>query len=185
MLVTRNFIDTRLNHYQKAYQFQDEIDLPPVIKEFPERRVVFLPYEDEVNKKQLHLVMMKAWKLLIKANMLPSAGFGSILKTSNINMEDIRSSDVLKGSGAYVTLPIDTVDIEHTRILPAGQYVCKYKYAMPYETEHLFKLLEWVKAHEYKITADIVDICLLDTTFYDDKNAVDFCELQIPISPIT
>lgn len=41
--------------------------------------------------------------------------------------------------------------------------------------------LERIKENNYKIIGDVADICLLDTTFYDGSNKVDFCQLQIPI----
>ncbi len=33
----------------------------------------------------------------------------------------------------------------------------------------------------YELAGDIIDVCLLDTTFYKEQKALDFCMLQAPI----
>ena len=45
---------------------------------------------------------------------------------------------------------------------PAGEYVCMYKYGMPYDTEHLEKLMQWLAKNNYELAGDIIDVCLLD-----------------------
>jgi effector-binding domain-containing protein len=52
---------------------------------------------------------------------------------------------------------------------------------MPYETEAVEKLHQWILENDYEITGDILDVCLLDTTFYQSDKNVDFCILEIPI----
>ncbi len=56
-----------------------------------------------------------------------------------------------------------------------------YKYAIPYETEHLYNLLDWINKNDYEVVGDIVDVCILDTTFYRSNQNTDFCQLQIPV----
>lgn len=57
-----------------------------------------------------------------------------------------------------------------------------YKYGMPYDTEHIEKLMQWLVQNGYKLIGDIVDVCLLDTTFYKKEIGVDFCMLQAPVA---
>lgn len=35
----------------------------------------------------------------------------------------------------------------------------------PYDTEHLEKLMQWLAKNNYELAGDIIDVCLLDTTF--------------------
>lgn len=57
-----------------------------------------------------------------------------------------------------------------------------YKYGMPYDTEHLEKLMQWLAKNNYELAGDIIDVCLLDTTFYKQETGVDFCMLQAPVN---
>jgi len=59
-----------------------------------------------------------------------------------------------------------------------------YKYGMPYDLQFLDDLLQWIKDNHYRIVGDVVDACLLDTTFYTSENDVDLCHLQIPVEKI-
>lgn len=54
-----------------------------------------------------------------------------------------------------------------------------YKYGMPYEEEHVYQLVEMLRKLGYKITGDIVDACILDTTFYHEGMGKDLCMLQV------
>jgi hypothetical protein len=56
-----------------------------------------------------------------------------------------------------------------------------YKYGMPYEVSHIERLMQWIEANGYRLCGDIVDLCLLDTTFYGDDQKVDLCVLQAPV----
>jgi len=83
-----------------------------------------------------------------------------------------------------VTLSSHDPDVENMMILPAGKYVCMFKYGMPYDTQYLKNLLEWVGKHGFQVSGDILDACILDTTFYNQETDVDFCQLQIPVEKI-
>lgn len=168
-------IKNRLSIYREASLYSDELYFP-ILEDFDERKVVFIPYEREVTKEALHLTMMKAWKKLSDSGSLPSMGFGTIILQDSLEKENI-----LEGAGVYVIDSDDRIKGQNVKILPAGQYACMYKYAMPYETDHLNGLLDWVKKNNYKIVGDIVDACILDTTFYRNNQNADFCQLQIPV----
>ncbi len=119
---------------------------------------------------------MQIWNTLAKHEILPAAGFGTIIKKDSIGKENI-----LEGAGAYVSLPARTEHIDNLLIVPAGEYACMYKYGMPYDTHFLYRLLSWIEENGYRVAGDIVDACILDTTFYDENTEVDLCQLQIPI----
>lgn len=58
-----------------------------------------------------------------------------------------------------------------------------YKYGMPYDNTHAKWLLHWLEENGYEAAGDVVDVCLLDTTFYkQNKTKADFCMLQIPVT---
>lgn len=148
----------------------------PIIEWIPERKVVFSPYpDDRMDKSKLHLTLMEAWEQLIDHDMLPSSGFGSLIRLSSI-----RGEDPLRGAGSIIILPfyndIDDVDLI---TLPAGEYVTMYKYSMPYDTDPARQLLDWMDENGYEPAGDIVDMCLLDAIFYDDQHQEDFCRLEV------
>lgn len=173
--LTRDFIKERLEGYSNANQFKDELD-KPTIESLPERKVVFIPFANEICREELYFTQMKIRNIFNRYGILPAKGFGTIIKKNNLYKEDI-----FKGAGGYVNLSYDENNIESTITIPSGKYVCMYKYGMPYDTEYLHMLLRWIHDNNYRVAGDIVDECLLDTTFYDGSNKVDFCQLQIPI----
>ncbi len=173
--IAKESIENRLNIYEKASVYNNELNFP-ILENFSERKVIFISYENEVNKEELHLTMMNAWKKLANYGLLPSKGFGTIILNDSIGKENI-----LEGAGVYISLPIDSAEGDDVKVLPAGKYVCMYKYAMPYETSYLYNLLDWINKNNYEIVGDIVDACILDTTFYRNNQDTDFCQLQIPV----
>lgn len=175
LLLTRDVIKQRLDVYSKAHEFKEDL-CKPTIEILPERRVMFMAHKNEISRKELHFTQMKIRSIISKYGIIPSKAFGTIIKNDQLDKEDI-----FRGAGGYVSLSRDEGDIENAMILPSGKYVCMYKYGMPYDTEFLYKLLKWIADNDYRIIGDIIDNCLLDTTFYDDTNKVDFCQLQIPI----
>lgn len=176
MLIIQDSIKNRLNAYEKIEDISEELYLP-TIEYFPERKVVFLPYENELCKEELHITMMKAWNLLELKGIQPSNKFGTIILKNSIHKDNI-----LEGSGVFI---ISNNNIEaklkHIKTLPEGNYICMYKYGMPYQTRFLYTLLDWISENGYLVDGDIIDECILDTTFYKDSTDVDFCQLQIPI----
>lgn len=172
---TRNFIKQRLDVYTNAHQFKDEL-CKPTIEILPERKVVFIPFENKISREELHFTQMKIRNIFNKYGLLPAKGFGAIIKKEQLDKEDL-----FIGAGGYVNLSETEQEIENTITIPSGKYVCMYKYGMPYDVEFLFTLKKWINDNNYKIIGDVVDVCLLDTTFYDGSNKVDFCQLQIPI----
>ena len=175
LLLTRDFIRERLDVYSNAHQFKDELG-KPTIETLPERKVVFIPFGNEISREELHFTQMKIRNIINRYGILPAKGFGAIIKKNQLDKEEI-----FKGAGGYVNLSESEHDIENTITLPSGKYVCMYKYGMPYDMEPLNKLLNWIEEHNFEVVGDIVDLCLLDTTFYDTKHNADFCCLQVPI----
>lgn len=176
---TREFIQQRLTLYKNANYYKDEL-YQPIIEEFSERKAVFVPFKKEICKQELHFTLMKAWNILSKYDMLPSKGFGTV-----IQKQHLEEKNIFQGAGIFIYLPITDLPIENAITLPAGQYACMFKYAMPYQTEYLFKLIKWIKNNDYKITGDVIDACLLDATFYEDSDSVDLCQIQIPVEKIS
>lgn len=174
----RTYIEQRLQGFEHLSTKIKNIN-SPYIEWKTERQAIFVPFEKEhMEKSQLHLTLMKAWDVLAKHEMYPSKGFGTL-----ISYESICEGTPLKNAGSIINLPHAKLenDIENLYTIPEGEYAVMYKYGMPYDMEPLNKLLNWIEEHNFKVVGDIVDLCLLDTTFYDTKHNADFCCLQVPI----
>ncbi|WP_313344320.1 MerR family transcriptional regulator [Sedimentibacter sp.] len=177
MLTIYDSIENRIEAYEKAEDNNQELYLP-TIEYFPKRRVVFLPYENELCKEELHITMMKAWNMLEINKMQSSNRFGTIILKNSI-----KKSNIFEGAGVYIILNNNADDskLEDAVTLPEGKYACMYKYGMPYQKEYLNSLLKWIEDNEYTIIGDIIDECILDSTFYKSSTDVDFCQLQIHV----
>lgn len=136
LMNTRTFIQQRLMKYSEAKNIKSELD-KPIIEEFPERHVLFIPFENELCREELHLTLMKAWNVLSKHEMLPSEGFGTVILKDKLGTDD-----VFEGAGIYTALPFIDPDMDNMMTLPAGQYACVYKYGMPYNIEFLNELVQ-------------------------------------------
>lgn len=178
LLSIRELIKQRLNVYTNVDQFKDEL-CKPIIEEFAERKALFIPFENEISKKELHLTSMKAYNILNKIGILSPKKFGTIIMKNQL-----KEKYIFQGAGVFSMISSDNNNIENIITLPPGKYVCMYKYGMPYDTKFLYQLIEWIDDNSYKITGNIIDMCLLDTTFYDENTNVDFCQLQIPVEKI-
>ena len=171
----RTYINQRINSYDAYEELVKNIEVP-FIKRIPKREGVLLEFDKKPQKADLHLATMKAWRYLAQYEMLVSNGFGTIIKKDSLSKENM-----MEGAGVYVLLPYPEQGMENIKTMPAGDYLCMYKYGMPYDLQHLEYLLGVVKDRGYGIEGDIFDACLLDTTFYKDMNDKDFCMIQIPI----
>lgn len=173
----RIYIQQRLQVYERMGVKLKNLNRP-YIEWFPERKVIFAPFkEEEMDKKALHLTLMRAWNALREEQMIPSKGFGALLRYNSI-----QPGKPLVPAGSIVQIPFpERMPPEKLYTLPSGEYVTMYKYGMPYDAEPLEQLLDWIHENGYEVNGDIVDLCLLDTTFYDERQSVDFCRLEIPI----
>ncbi|MTI58635.1 MAG: MerR family transcriptional regulator [Firmicutes bacterium] len=177
----KKFLQDRIKIYDHFDTKIKDLNMPH-IRWLPERQVIFVPFEEDhiekIEKNQLHLTLMKAWNILLKHKMVPSRGFGALLR-----YDSICQNTPLRNAGSIINLPFAEYgeQIENLYTIPEGEYAILYKYGMPYDTEPLCKFLDWIEEHHFKITGDIVDLCLLDTTFYNSEHHVDFCCLQAPI----
>ena len=65
--------------------------------------------------------------------------------------------------------------------LPERDCACLFKYGMPYDIEDLEVLLTWIEENGYELCSDVLDTCLLDTTFYKGQQNMDYFLLQAPV----
>lgn len=150
-------------------------DMPHVVW-LPERKAVFAPFPSgEMDTKLLHLALMDAWGRLLEAGAIPSCGFGALLDARAASTDN-----PLAGAGSMVILPREVLldDVEVVT-LPAGEYVCMYKYSMPYDVAPLRKLLSWIEGRGLVPAGLVVDRCLLDSVFYNESRSADFCRLEV------
>lgn len=172
----RTYLTEKINSYQEAVEANSmELNIP-FEKYMGPRRVVFNEYYKPINKENLHLTLMNLWGSLTEYKIMHSYGFGSLLFADDI--------DEMEKAGSCVFLPYDNSLKVPTIEMPAGLYICMYKYGMPYDNMHVKKLLQWIKEHNYRVCGAIVDICLLDTTFYEQNKNSDFCVLQVPVEKL-
>lgn len=151
----------------------------PSIQWLPERKVIFSPYpSSDMDPKLLHLALMDAWGKLIEAGVTPSLGFGSIIR-----LDALEGDDPLAGAGSIIFLPRDVpIEDAQTITLPAGEFAVMHKRSMPYDVEPARALLAWMRERGLEPGGDVIDRCLLDATFYDDRSSADFCRLAIRIA---
>ena len=172
--LTRMYLQKRINFYEdskKTYKAET-----PLLKQIPQRQVLFVPFEERPGKNVLHLTLMKAWNKLFDSDTIPSCGFGTLIR-----YEQFYSEDLYENSGIFVVLPYPQPDLPGVEEIPGGTYLCMYKYSYPYEEKDFHYLKEWAEKNNYRITGDALDLCLLDTTFYNSEHNVDYCCLQIPV----
>lgn len=173
----REAINQRLLLYEEAADAKTMEMGEPFIKHIERRRVVFQPFEEGIDREQLHITLMKLWREVFRHEFLPARGFGALLLE-----EAVKEKNYLKGAGSCIFVPTETTDLPLQYVdLPSGLYVCLYKYGMPYDTTHVEYLLQWMDREGWEINGIIVDTCLLDTTFYSIDKTKDFCLLQIPV----
>ena len=174
-------ITERILFYQQA-----EIELShieqPYLKQFPKRNLLFQAWGcQEMTRKQMHISHMNLRNLAHDLDFEVDYGWGALLFDA-----DIQANDPIRHAGAYVRLP-DDFDMTRTFsdcqcvVAPAGTYVCMNVYAMPYDTSFLEKLYQWIRQQRYTVCGDLVNECILDTTFYTKERQTDFCQLQVPV----
>ena len=149
----------------------------PFIRSMHSRQALSTKWIQPINKENLHVTLMSLWQKLFAAEMIASAGIGSIIR-----LKAIKGKDWFEGAGSCIFLPRQELcEISGVIQIPSGDYACMYKYGMPYDVAYLEELMNWIRDNGYELCGDIIDACLLDTTFYNRKNGVDFCMLQAPV----
>lgn len=157
----------------------------PLIKYFPERRLFMMPWETTaMNRARLYQTFMDARRELAKMNLSDDLGWGAFFRGENVNA----TNNWLEGGGGFIYLPLEAdIDMEkyaqNVKVLPAGEYLCMNRFDMPYKRQAVDELLKWAKNHDVKTVGDMIDECLLDTTFQKiaDSEVVDFSQIQIRI----
>lgn len=172
----REYLNQRIDFYEEAVDANAMMMEEPFLKDIGERHAIFQEFDEPINKEKLHTTLMSLWKKIFARKMVPSSGFGAIIR-----MQGIESRECLKGAGSCIFLPRWSADQHNTITIPAGTYACMYKYGMPYDIIYIKKMLQWLEVNGYELAGDIIDVCLLDTTFYKQEIGVDFCMLQAPI----
>ncbi len=169
-------IERRVQIYQSAADYGDS-GLEPSIQYFPERRVLYSAWdENDRTRRGLHRSLMKIWNTAEKYDILPSKHYGAF-----IFKEELEKGTPLNRAGECCLFRHDIPDLPGLRILREGFYVCFSRYCMPYDLASLPELVRWISDHNYEITGDIYDECLLDSSFYENDCEPDFCRLQIPV----
>ncbi len=172
----RESISQRIDIYEEAVDANAVNIKEPFVKCIAARSMIVQEYIKPITKENLHTTLMALWKKVFAKEMVPSSGFGSMIRKKNAVKRDYEN-----GIATCIFLPPETHNIEDVVEVPTGEYACMYKYGMPYDFEHVDRLLDWIEGKGYEVIGDVIDICLLDTTFYREQKSLDFCMLQIPI----
>ena len=172
----RESINQRLNIYEEAEDARMMQMQEPFIRSMPARKMLLKEYIQPIDKENLHTTLMGLWKEIVQKEIVPSGGFGSVIKK-----ESVLAGNPLLGAGSCSFISQWNNENSQATDLPAGLYACMYKYGMPYDMTHVKKLMGWLERNGYELVGDIVDMCLLDTTFYRSDQDFDFCMLQAPI----
>lgn len=180
-------IDDRLRSLDRA-----EVELAragkPYIAHLPACKVLFRPWSadgeiasdsDRCTMHFTHMALRNQLEdLSLKTN---DYGWGSMLLA-----DSVRKGTPLEGGGGYVNLPVNFInttgaDIKNMIEFPESDYACLSRYGMPYEPDAVNHLMAWIDAQGYRLAGDILDECLLDTTYYTDEIKKDFCLLLAPV----
>ena len=176
----RDSISQRIKLYEQSVEATNVNIREPFIRSCAPKRVLFKEYVKPINRENLHITLMALWRKVFKKELVPCSGFGSMFR-----IEDVLKHQPLASAGSCLFLPSWSTDYPESILLPAGECACMYKYGMPYDTESMEQLLAWIDMNGYELCGDIVDVCLLDTTFYREQKTLDYCLLEAPIRPKT
>ena len=174
----QQMLESRLHIYNEAHDFSDT-EYNPAIIHFPERTILYHPWEGEHSRYSLHYALMKVWNECERFGLLPPNRYGSFFF-----YDDLMAGTPLAHTGSCVVLTDLEPDMKpsglHTLI--EADYVCMQRFGMPYDEEAIDRLCRWIDENGYEIIGDYYDECLLDASFYAEADTEpDFCELQIPI----
>ena len=172
----RDSINQRIRLYEQSVEAEDVNIREPFIRRFPAQRLLFHEYVKPINRENLHITLMTLWREVFRKELVPCSGFGSLFRK-----EDILKHQPLASAGSCLFLPTWNQDYPESILIPPSECACMYKYGMPYDTESLERLLDWIEMNGYELCGDVIDLCLLDTTFYREQKTLDYCLLLAPI----
>lgn len=168
----------RLEFYDSA-RFWLAHEGEPVLREFPERRVLFDPFPEgvAVGRATLHTTLMTTFgRASERMGTTPMAGWGTMLCRDSLHDED-----PLNGAGTFVLIAADSTEDSDVEVLPAGVYLCMSRWGMPFDPEGIRAVVACMDAHGLRALGNAYDLCYLDTTSYDEVHKVDFCCIQVPV----
>lgn len=172
----RDSINQRIRLYEQSVEAEDVNIREPFIRRFPAQRLLFHEYVKPINRENLHITLMTLWREVFRKELVPCSGFGSLFRK-----EDILKHQPLASAGSCLFLPTWNQDYPESILIPPSECACMYKYGMPYDTESLEQLMDWIEMNGYELCGDVIDLCLLDTTFYREQKTLDYCLLLAPI----
>lgn len=170
-------IENRLILYRKGKDLEREDTF--TLEHLPRRRGAFQAWEKgPLDRSALHMATMDVRKRLTARGLILSGSMGSLLRR-----DSLYTDAPLAGAGSFLIVPETAPEAEEFLEFPEGDYLCMYKTGMPYEPEPVYHMLSVAEKRGYKLRGDIIDICLLDATFYDYVHLKsDFCQLQIMLA---
>ncbi|AEB06252.1 transcriptional regulator, MerR family [Coriobacterium glomerans PW2] len=175
----RSCVAERLSFYSEVERWRNQIDSPKLMH-FPERYVVFVPFEtDEVDRGELHVnLMLAVSKMKEAAGIGPVRGWGTMLLQESLHLET-----PLAGAGTFVVVPsdIDPSVLTNVKMCPEGTYLCMCRWGMPFDAFGIKQAVEELDKRGLKAVGNAFDFCLLDTTSYNEFHDEDFCCIQIPV----
>ena len=174
----RNSISQRISLYEECIEADDINIKEPFIRSCAAKRVLFNEYVKPINRENLHITLMSLWREVFEKEMVPCSGFGSLFRK-----EDILNHQPLASAGSCLFLPTWNKEYPDSIVLPRSECACMYKYGMPYDMESLEILMDWIDMNGYELCGDVLDVCLLDTTFYREQKTLDYCLLMAPVKP--
>ena len=172
----RDSINQRIRLYEQSVEAEDVNIREPFIRRFPAQRLLFHEYVKPINRENLHITLMTLWREVFRKELVPCSGFGSLFRK-----EDILKHQPLASAGSCLFLPTWNQDYPESILIPPSECACMYKSGMPYDTESLEQLMDWIEMNGYELCGDVIDLCLLDTTFYREQKTLDYCLLLAPI----
>lgn len=169
-----NALLDRMAVYEKAYSLDDRYLHHLNFKEFPQRKVAFMPCQSFPSAEEILLTYRRVTEFLNKNNILWSRHYGDIYLNSGIANKELQ--DV----GVFSLISNDIEISENIKIFPKGTYVYTYKLGGYPDKEFLDYFVQKIKSMDFEIDGDILAFNLLD---YGDTGSVEkmLYEFQVKI----
>lgn len=173
---TKQALLNRLALYKKAdkKRLQGE---SLFVEHFEARRAVFVKWQQEdMDEDLLHMCYVSGWEKLRQAGAMMDRGFGAIIWRDSIEREQ-----PLKNAGSLFFIDQSAPPVEGEITIPEGDYLCMFRAGMPYKLAPLYEFWNIVHSGRIGTTGDVINVCLLDTTFHSEHMKEDLCQLQLKL----
>jgi len=167
------YLKQRIDIYEEAATCAKTHMHKPFIKKMLFRQAIVTEHKQPLNMNNFQTTFSRLRDSFFEKGTEPSKGYGSLVK-----LKAVLSRDWTRGAECFIFLPQWHGDLDNLVRFPVGEYVCLYKYGLPYDGSYIEILLTWIEKNNYELCGDIIDVRLLNNTFCLGDNSADLRMLQ-------